>query len=326
MTSKPVKETIQDFTVIGLENDLVSLRVIPDLGSKVLSLVNRQRGREWMWRPPGELKLFRNQTGDGFANSTKIGADECLPTIEPCEWRGRHLPGHGEAWSSAWSWSEQKLSQGILATYLNLPVSPLEINRQITLLNNRIIFQYSLKNSDSEPYEFVWALHPLFTVHDHDRIILPEECDSVQTELAMGIDYNKRGLSIHWPCPEPGIDFSKMTAEDKPFGIKLFTDPLTQAKAILYNQKTCEYLAVTSDSEFINTIGIWINRGGWAGYHHVALETASGAPDSLPAAVNEWKRATVLRSGEVRRWQISWHLGVDLPQQPKELIEKLGSE
>ena len=51
---------------IVLSNEDVELAVVPELGAKIISLKDLRTGREWMWHPPGGLKLFRNLPGDDF--------------------------------------------------------------------------------------------------------------------------------------------------------------------------------------------------------------------------------------------------------------------
>src|ERR1700677_4033036 len=46
-------ENEQDFRVYGLRNEKVELRVLPELGARVVSLRDLHTGREWMWHPPG---------------------------------------------------------------------------------------------------------------------------------------------------------------------------------------------------------------------------------------------------------------------------------
>jgi hypothetical protein len=67
------------------------MQVVPALGGKILSLVDRTAGTEWMWTPPDGRGLFRNAIIDPFAQSTLAGADECFPTVAACEWKGRRI-------------------------------------------------------------------------------------------------------------------------------------------------------------------------------------------------------------------------------------------
>ncbi len=88
-------------------------------------------------------------------------------------------------------------------------------------------------------------------------------------------------------------------------GVKLVTEPLKTGYAALWNERTGDCLAFEFDVKQIDTLGIWLTRGGWNGYHHVALEPTNGAPDALDIAVNEWKRFSSLPPGEMREWEFS---------------------
>ncbi len=92
--------TLQGFDVYHLGNEAVELAVVPELGARLVSLKDLRTGREWMWHPPGGLKLFRNRLGDDFSLSPLAGMDECPPTIAKCAWQGTELPDHGEVWSA----------------------------------------------------------------------------------------------------------------------------------------------------------------------------------------------------------------------------------
>src|SRR5258706_2720611 len=93
---------LQGLAVHVLDNAEIALAVVPELGAKIISLKNLRSGREWLWHPPGGVKLFKNLPRDDFSTSPLVGVDECFPTIDPCSWQGRELPDHGEIWSVPW--------------------------------------------------------------------------------------------------------------------------------------------------------------------------------------------------------------------------------
>src|SRR5690348_2931219 len=99
LTNNFVTRQVQGFAAHMLNNEEVELVVVPELGAKIISLKNLRTGREWLWCPKGNLKLFKNHPGDEFSVSPLVGIDECLPTILPCCWRERALPDHGEVWN-----------------------------------------------------------------------------------------------------------------------------------------------------------------------------------------------------------------------------------
>lgn len=88
---------IDGFEVIQLANEDVAISIIPDLGAKICGLLNRKTGREWMWAPPTGPAYFQNTPGDPFPESTKVGADECFPSVAECTWRDVKLEDHGGA-------------------------------------------------------------------------------------------------------------------------------------------------------------------------------------------------------------------------------------
>ncbi|HEY3932921.1 MAG TPA: hypothetical protein VGM58_11215, partial [Verrucomicrobiae bacterium] len=128
----------QGFEVYMLHTEEVELAVVPELGAKIISLKDLRTGREWMWHPPGGLKLFRNHPSDAFSQSPLAGADECLPTIAPCSWQGRELPDHGEVWNVPWKVDSEALEHGILKTSVRLEISPFGFERTIELCGNEI--------------------------------------------------------------------------------------------------------------------------------------------------------------------------------------------
>ena len=286
--TEPVRPTASrtawnGFYVHQLRNDFVSVAVAPELGAKVVSLKNLRTGREWMYRPEN-FKLFQNQLGDDFARSTMMGWDECLPTISPCIWRGRALPDHGEAWAAAWKLDEAVWRQGRIRTSVPLPVSPLEFARTLELQGDKLDIEYHLKNQSDEPQDFLWAMHPLLELHKGDRLQLTPE--------------TRRYLA-----KEPWLDFLDFP-QNGPGCAKAYAGPLTERQAGVFNAATGDGLQFTWDADAGDTLGLWLTRGGWHGHHHLALEPANGAPDSLAQAAGEWKRCGVLAPLGEKKWRV----------------------
>ena len=290
------------FAVWELRNRHLSLQVVPEIGAKIVSLVHQPTGREWMWHPPDGLRLFRNRPGDPFGDSTKAGADECLPTLVACTWRGLDLPDHGEAWSLSWDLDEAAASRGVITTRVQLPVSPLAIERSITIEANTVRLRYRLRNTGSGPFEYVWSLHPLLTVHEDDRIVLPPEVTSVRVDNASAHELRPRGTRIAWPAPAPGYRLDHREFRDPGAGIKVYTDPLREGWAAIESRH--EGIRFEFDTRQLDTLGVWINRGACGGYTHVGLEPACCAPDPLDEAVRVWKRFRALECGAEARWDL----------------------
>jgi galactose mutarotase-like enzyme len=293
------------FAVYGLRTPSTEIHVAPELGAKIISLKNLETGREWMWRPPGPFRLFRNEPGDPFERSTLTGADECLPTVAPCKWEGRELPDHGELWSIPWTVDRHAWDQGRIKTTVATPISPFLVERTIRLEENEIILDYRLRNVSRRPEPFLWAFHPLLEIVEGDRIALPEEVRSVRVESADGLQGTLHRNPRPWPEPFPGVNLSRMDfGPHGPACAKLFVESPGVARAAIVNSHTGDSLVLRIDVRQNPALGIWITRGGWHGYEHAALEPTNGASDSLAEAASEGTSALVLPPEEVRAWTI----------------------
>jgi galactose mutarotase-like enzyme len=297
------------FIVYGLRSPSTEMRVAPELGAKIISLKNLETGREWMWRPPGPFRLFPNKLGDRFESSTLVGADECLPTITPCRWGGRDLPDHGEVWSIPWEVDRYAWDQGRIKMTVATPVSPFVFERTVRLEENEVRLDYRLRNVSLKPEPFLWAFHPLLEVVEGDRIALPENVRSVRVESVDGLQDMPHGSTRSWPEPLSGVELDWMDfGPHGPACAKLFVESPSEARAAIINSETGENLVLRFDARQNPALGIWITRGGWNGYKHVALEPTNLAFDSLAEAVPKAPPTGVLPPKGERTWAIKLRL------------------
>ena len=306
------RRTVEGFEVIELVGEMVQVAVMPELGAKVISLVHRRTGREWMWKAPHSPQYVRLPTGSPFDQGPLVGGDECLPTLAPCRWRGLELTDHGEAWTEPFELDEGELQRGRIVTRLRLPVSPLWIQRALSVEGALIRFDYTLENLSNEPFEYIWAFHPMMTLEPGDRIILPDDCKRMRTDACFGgCPLGSRGDAWDWPRPDPTMDLSRLELGGEGRAVKLYTEPLSEGSAAIRNVNTGDRLTFEFETDEINTLGVWINRGGFGGFHHIALEPTNGAPDPLDVAVEDWKRFGCLRPNETKQWSFRIRLSVD---------------
>jgi len=306
------RKSIEDIEVVELANDVIEVAVMPGLGAKVISLVHRLTGREWMWKAPRSPQYVRMPTGSPFDQGPLAGADECLPTIAPCQWRGLDLPDHGEVWTEAWELDEAELDRGRIVTSLRLPISPLKFKRALSLEGSLVHFDYTLENLSGEPFEYLWAFHPMMSIEPGDRILLPGENRRVSTEACLGdCPLGSRGDAWDWPQPDSALDLSQLDLGKEGRAVKLFTEPHCEGYAAIRNANSGDQITFEFDPDEIDTLGIWINRGGFGGFHHVALEPTNGAPDALDVAVRDWKRFGCLEPGETKQWGFRIFLSIE---------------
>jgi hypothetical protein len=278
----------QGFKVYVLNTEDVELAVVPELGAKIISLIDLRSGREWMWHPPGGLKLFRNLPGDAFSQSPLAGADECMPTIAPCSWQGHELPDHGEVWNVPWTVDPEALENGILKTSVRLEISPFSFERAIELRGNEVQISYQLNNWSAVEQHFLWAIHPLLRLQAGDQLELPASTRALLNG-ATWVDAVASAI--------PEIAFAKV-----------FAKPVSEGFAAIGNPATGERLEFEWSPAENNTLGLWLTRGGWHGHHHFAIEPTNADNDVLALAAEQGHCGAVA-AGDFANWQIRLRLG-----------------
>ncbi len=297
----------QGFELITAETEHASVTVIPELGARLLSLRDLHSGREWLWRPEGPLRLWRNRPGDPFPLGTFVGADECLPTIAPCTWQGRELPDHGEVWSQPWTLDEAAIAAGCIKTSITLTNSPFHFCRTLTLENGVLRLDYSLQNIGSASEAWLWAWHPLMTLEPGDRLSLPYDAASLLVETARKPDA-VRGECWPWPESKPGLRLDKLELSGDDSYVKAFAGPFQKGWARLENPTSDACLTLRWDAARLPYLGLWLTRGGYQGWHHVALEPTTLPTDSLAEGVNE-NCPPRLAPGSTLSWSLEISLG-----------------
>ena len=278
----------QSFEVFVLGNQQVEVAIVPELGAKIISLKDLLRKREWMWHPPGEMTLFRNRPGDAFSHSPLVGMDECLPTVDPCVWRGRNLPDHGEVWSAEWDVDDEAWQRGALKTSISLEISPFDFERTIELDGNEIRLSYQLRNRSSASEYFLWAMHPLLKLKEGDRLILPGSTRAL-------LDGNNWVDAVDSAMPNGNCS-------------KLLAGPVTEGFSGIHNPKTGDRFDFEWNAAENNALGLWLTHGGWHGHHHFAIEPTNAGADSLTAAVaREW--CGILQGSGSTTWQVRFRIG-----------------
>ena len=278
----------QGFEVFILSNQDVELAMVPELGARIISLKDLRTGREWLWHPDGGRKLFRNRASDNFESSPLVGLDECLPTIAPCSWQERNLPDHGEMWTEAWSLDLEAWERGLLRTSVSLRISPFDFERTIELQEKEVRFSYRLYNRAAATEFYLWAMHPLLRLQVGDQLELP----ALTRALLNGA---------------PWLDALSL-ARPKGDCEKLFACRVSEGRAAINNPETGDRLEFVWDAAENNTLGLWLNRGGWHGHHHFALEPANGEPDVLTAAAQRKCCGAVALHSSVT-WQVCIRVG-----------------
>lgn len=287
---------------IVLENELLRVVVLPEQGARIVSLLHRPSGREALWSPPGLRALPPPTYGMAFADHPAVGIDECLPNIWADMHAERDLPDHGEAWSVPW---EATTGKDRIETTVTLRQSPFRLTRRITFVNHTAVaLDYALTNTSNAPAPCLWALHPLMTWQPGMRIILPPSISAVEIGSVSGTSPLHEYTPALWPKTD-GVDLAgvQLNANGAPAATKVYVGPISETERWAALHDTLAGFVV-GFAFTVPMLGLWLNRGAWGGYTHVAIEPATGISEHLSTAVARENVLTV-PAGETAYWSVT---------------------
>ncbi len=286
---------------VVLENELLRVVVLPEQGARIASLLHRPSGREALWSPPGLRALPPPTYGMTYADHPAVGIDECLPTIWADTYMGRDLPDHGEAWTVPW---DATTGKDRIETTVTLRQSPFRFTRRITFANDTALaLDYALTNTSDAPAPCLWALHPLMTWQPGMRIILPPSIAEVEIGSVSGISPLHEYAPATWP-KTAGMHLAgvQLNETGTPAATKVYVGPIIESERWAALHDTLAGFVV-GFAFTVPMLGLWLNRGAWGGYTHVAIEPATGISEHLSTAVERHNVLTV-PAGETAYWSV----------------------
>jgi galactose mutarotase-like enzyme len=304
------------FPTYVLRSAALEVRVVPALGAKIISLRDLRSGREWLAPPPDRRPLAEYPPGTAFELGPLTGIDECFPTVSSCVTEGRSLPDHGSAWTAAWTVDEAAWEAGCLRTTVALEDETFLFERELTLKNDTLHFSYQLTNRAPSARAWLWAFHPILAIEKGDCIILPTEVKNMRVAGAFNLDMpiDPNGC-VAWPSPAEGINFEAIKGPAAPWSAKLFCPTLCDGRAAIANKTQATSLSFEFNPSQSIDLAVWITRGGWNGYHHVALEPTTFSADTPQPHLLKGGQP-VLGSGEKRSWSLKLVSGASGLTQP----------
>lgn len=314
-------------THLVVENEFIEAVFLPRLGSKMISLINKRTGTEFLLENQDEDKIYKPAYhGADYSMFDASGFDECFPTIEASELtikntgedeRKISFPDHGELWSKEWEYeiygnSIKFYTEGVNAKY--------RIRKSVALKENRLIVDYNLFNNSDFPLNYIWSAHPLLAVDEGDRIIMPGEIDKLFLNWASDIKLGRFGEYIKWTALNGGNNeksLAKIKKKEAGIALKGFTDMLEKGYAGLFRQQKNESILISFDSKKLPYLGVWLCYGGWPvesrkKHFTIALEPTTGRPDSLSESVKR-NECSIIGTGEEKKWQVEFSLWEGMP-------------
>jgi hypothetical protein len=310
--------TWHDRPAVALENDLVRLVAVPSLGARVVSLVDRRTGREWLvgGEPPGIADAERWSSEDAvFGGAEAFGWDECLPTVAPCpdplDPAGTPLRDHGDQWGRATS-VEAGLD-GFSAAWAS-PRWPLVLRRTLRLDGPAVVAEYRLDANGDRALPVLWSMHALLALEPGAWIVV-EPAARARLTHHTGLGIAPDLAEVDWPVAPTAtggsVALDVVRAVEAGQAAKLYLAAAGLSTVAARGVDGAE-LRFAWDRAVAPALGIWFSYGGWppgepGRRHQVAIEPTTSPDDDLAGALATG-RARVVEPGTPLRWTVRMEL------------------
>lgn len=302
-----------------IRSPLIEATILPDLGTKLASLIHRRTGRELIYQRDDWSVFPSPPYGAVFTDYDLSGFDDMFPTIDVCpypggSWDGTILPDHGEVWAVPWS---TRVADGALIAVVYGWRLPYRLEKRVWLSrDNALRIDYQATNLVDEDLHVLWAAHPLCTCNESTRIILPPGVDRVVNAYPGSRRFARYAAEAAWPemTTVDGARHRLDRVGPASLGLaeKYWVDGrLPAGWGVLQHTDTHEALGFAFPVATVPYLGVWLTEGGLAGHYHVALEPGTAAMDR-PDVARRWGRGWVLPA----RATVSWYLTLAVGQQP----------
>lgn len=283
-----------------LENRMLRVAVLPDLGGRIWSIVYKPLGREILWHNP-RIAPQKVPFGSGFDDVWSGGWEEMFPTAAPGEINREHFPDHGEIWSLPWTVTQEvAAASATLRLSCKTPTSGVAVEKCLTLAgdNPKLQVAYTVRNLTCIELPFIFALHPAMAVSEGNRIDFPPMSVALEPSFAGTLT----GAPASFPWPIANRDGS-------PADLRKVTGPSSGEVYFLYGHGYREgWCAITDPGsrftagftfspEIFRSCWIFATYGGWCGYHVALLEPCTSRSQQIEAAVAQGHAARVAPNG-----------------------------
>jgi hypothetical protein len=289
---------------VTIENELLSVTLLPDKGADIYSLVFKPRELDVLWKSPAGLrpKHAGIETSSGNSHVSWLdnyegGWQEIFPNGgTACSYKGASLSFHGEASVSAWDYRVvSKSASKITAEFtVNLGRSPFRLVRSVTVegLLPRVVIEEKITNCAEEEMHYMWGHHPALGSPFLDagcRLHVPAL--SLETHDAeMATSRVPAAVSGSWPMlkgrDEQAVDLSVIPSHDERISELHYISELQEGWYGITNPKYNLGFGLVWPKEVFPYLWYWLELKGSFGYpwygrsYVMALEPFTSVPGS----------------------------------------------
>jgi galactose mutarotase-like enzyme len=272
---------VGEITVITLDNGSLRLRILPEAGAKIESIVHLPTGTELLWQNP-EREALPVSAGASYDDAWSGGWDELFPNDEPASVGGFRYPDHGELWTNSWEY--RITSGGDLMLSTVTPVTACRVEKRIRLddSHSKVRFYHRFTNSGSDPVPYLWKLHPALHVEQGDRLLIPADRFVLEPAAAGTLEKGEvEPGATHVRLADRTIDLLEVPPRESQKLHFFYGVDLREGWCGLYRPERKLAVGLAFPRNIFNTCWLFASYGGWRDYYVAVLEPCTGYPFRL---------------------------------------------
>jgi galactose mutarotase-like enzyme len=297
----------------SLQNDELSVEILPDEGGRISSFKSLRSGMEFLTQSHRTGPPLRAGFNTPFSEGPCAGIEECLPSVGPCgpQTNGGPVPDHGDFWQLGWDVTDLS-STAIRMSAIGFSRT-LRFSKHVSLQQDALCVDYHVENIGSTVQSFLYACHPLLAISAGDLILLPPEVRELRVDYSRGGRLGSRGTKVPWPQTDSGIRLDIVDGPESGTADMFYTARLSQGSCGLYRTATRQQLDISFDAQRLPYLGLWLCYGGWPEndsgmrQYAVALEPTTCGCNTLSEAQQN-DSAITLDTGQTFAWELRFQI------------------
>lgn len=257
---------------IVIENNEISVQVVPEVGGRIQALHSKKSCYDWVWKEKETDKINIIQPYSEYDSQWSGSWEELYPNDAIEYFNSNEAPDHGELWNSVWEVREKSEKKLLLSTsgYFSQTI----VEKTYELKENQLEVKYRLTNI---PYSnFLFKLHLAMPISNTSIDFSYEKCRKVDTNFGNIVRNPKDNLEV-----ELFLNNIKTGEGTNDF---LYFDGVGSDIKITEHSSSSN-LTLSYDKETMPHFWIFQTRGGWMGKNVVVLEPCTNGIKNLSKAI-----------------------------------------
>jgi hypothetical protein len=289
MVTLDAESQCRGLRLIRIENDFLSIEILPELGAKILRLVHKPSGRNLLWENP-RLGPVIAPFGASFDNHWSGGWDDVLPNDPPAAAPGGDpLPDHGEFWAqpadvrvvaarpTVCEVSFTQLGRVLPTTYEKTIV--------VTAADPFVRVRYAFSHAGNDAFPFLWNIHPAMNISPATWIDVPAKTGITDPWREAQFAGN---TTFQWPYATDRagnqVDLRRVEPPKAGTADMHYLTDVEEGWYAVTDQAAQVGFALRFPQHIFRHVWLFRTFGGWRGLYTLILEASTGYPCALAEA------------------------------------------